>query len=152
MVVRFNDMKNMQRGERCDLHVVRWNGASWWGIQNPPAYVTDAPLVVIGRNARVLVPAQRGIHDTIDSFMDAYDGQCAAPGDWGFSSGTVVLSYLQALSNVQRIDVFGMNFKFRTDVDTGHSRRERTCNHAHCTKCVFHDPPTDSYLPRNWTG
>ena len=37
-VWRFNDMKNMRKGERCDGRFVRYHGRppGYWGISNPP--------------------------------------------------------------------------------------------------------------------
>jgi len=79
---------------------------------------------------------------------------CAACGDrcvhnhslWGPSSGHLVISYYETEApEVHGIDVFGMNFNM---TGTGHGQEERLVAEQCCSKCTFHWPPKDSYLPK----
>ena len=79
---------------------------------------------------------------------------CAACGDrcvhnhssWGPSSGPLVISYYETEApEVHGIDVFGMNFNMN---GTGHGQEERLVAEQCCSKCTFHWPPKDSYLPK----
>jgi hypothetical protein len=150
-VVRFNDMKNAREGERCDLHVTRSNGNDYWGIINRP--VVDfgkVPLLLIGR-AKKPPPEDRRVVDVLERGVGLYNG-CNGHKQpkKSLTSGAMVMSFFQEIPSVSIIHTFGMNFIHTTSFHD--IKNEKTVHDVCCTKCIFHQTPTQTYLPVGCTA
>lgn len=58
------------------------------------------------------------------------------------STGTIYLSWLQEHADIERIDVFGMNWNMSP---MEHSNYEGSIVRACCSKCIVHPTPSQSY-------
>lgn len=149
-VVRFNDMKNRTGNERVDVHVQReWKDTQEYAGSDIAA---GAPKYLVGMHAAVdavgsdtAIPT-RGMYG-FQSFPTCSKRSGAV--DKHPSTGTIVLSVLELDPSVERMDVFGMNWKF--EKEQGHDGvGEGTLVQNCCTKCNFHPTPTQTYMPDEW--
>ena len=140
-VVRFNDLRNMQRGERVDVHVIReWKDTDVYaGSFFDGCFNTS--VVCIGKRA---CKQKRNILTTGVYRRDVFRNctQHSVDVNKHPSTGTIYLSWLQEHANVKRIDVFGMNWNMPL---FQHSANEASIVHACCSKCVIHPTPSSSY-------
>jgi len=145
-VIRFNDMKNRVGDERVDVHVQReWEDTRTYAGSD---ISTGARKWLVGMHAA----------------LDATGSSMAIPlrGKHGFqpfptcskrsgavdrhpSTGTIVLSALELDPSVERVEVFGMNWKFKKgqDHDGGEGELVRSC----ATKAVINETFSPSYQP-----
>jgi hypothetical protein len=151
-VVRFNDMKNRAWNERVDVHVQReWGDTHGYSGSD---ITTGAHKYLVGMHAA----ADAAGSDTAISTRGEHGFQsfpmCSKRSndvDKHPSTGTIVLSVLEFDPNVERMDVFGMNWKF--EKQSGHvAVGEGTLVQNCCTKCIFHQTPTQTYLPVGCTS
>ena len=154
MVVRFNDMKSWRYGEPVDVHVTRlpsglfpllpYSAEEW--------YVTVDPDSVAGEDVGVVLPVyERGRRDegttaeTLKIFPRCTSCGTHCAHNWtvmGPSTGALVLSYLEDVSHVRNIDVYGMNW----NGDLPHNDfRDRTIVRRCCGKCTIHQTPDTVY-------
>ena len=148
-VVRFNDMKNMLEGERCDVHVVRSNGTGFWGLVNPPKIdVGRVPLLQIG-GSRAPTKGGEEVLAVLDNESTRIYPSCThnqRATTKTFTSGALVMSHYNEKPSVRTIHVFGMNFlparNNTHDVD-----REKAMHESCCHKCQIHSTPRQTYYP-----
>ncbi len=147
-VVRFNDMKNITQGERCDVHVVRSNGNRFWGIVNPPKIdIGKVPLLQIG-GSRASIAGQ-DVLDVLDNQAARIYPSCAhdqRAATKTFTSGALVMSYFNEKPSVRTIHVFGMNF-LPAKNNTHDVNREKVLHDWCCDKCQIHKTSRQTYYP-----
>lgn len=151
-VVRFNDMKSWRYGEPVDVHVTRrpsglspflpYSAEEW--------YVTVDPTSVSGVGV-VLPVYEHGRRDEATTAENlSIFPRCISCGthcahNWttmGPSTGAVVLSYLEDVSYVRGIDVYGMNWNGNLPHN---DFRDRTIVPRCCGKCTIHKTPDAVY-------
>ena len=148
-VWRFNDMKNMRIGERCDGQFVRSFGENYWGIHNPPKFVNkNIPLIAIGEATREL-PKDR-VQDVLETSRLSYEdcacrNDCTSNANWHFTSGAIGISYFEKRQDVKTINILGMNFSRAKD--SQHEEDEKAILDACCTKCNIRPTFKNTYLP-----
>jgi hypothetical protein len=152
-VWRFNDMKNMNLGERCDGRFVRSNGYNYWGIINPPKFdVTNVPMIAIGESKLNLSPYKQLQKILIDTniFSNCKDcfNSCSTDkslNGWAFSSGAIAISYFEGRRDVANLHIFGMNFMFT--LGSQHDKNQNVMVDSCCTKCIVHKTYKNTYYP-----
>lgn len=145
-VIRFNDMKNRVGDERVDVHVQReWEDTRSYAGSD---ISTGARKWLVGMHAALDVTGSsmaiplRGKHG-FQPFPTC--SQRSAAVDRHPSTGTIVLSALELDPSVERVDVFGMNWKFKKGQD--HDGGEGTLVQNCCTKCNIHKTFSPNYQP-----
>ena len=151
-VARFNDMKNIESGERVDIHVMRewqdthvYSGRSRHHSSASSVLVGMHALEDSGRSVRgassIQLPGRHRYHTFPACATTLVD---KSEIDRHPTTGTIYLSELQSDETIKRVDVFGMNW----NITSGHhSTREGALVDACCTKCVVHKTPRDAYSP-----
>ena len=131
VVYRFNDFwnKNFEDNEPVDVHVKKL-GMLWSRKKRFPQR-GDYPDMKNKTIVNYVRPVFKGCSETCKGLRVK-------------STGTNMLSRLDADRNVAKIDVYGMNWNFHDKV---HSRSEGTVIESCCTKCHIHPTPTEDYLP-----
>lgn len=159
-VIRFNDMKSMRDGERCDVHVSRFAHGTFSGKWEKrhvhahsvlPVAVNDEwkDTHLLGENVLETLfvhEPQFGVMNRISPRVHLFEGcrfaRTHAETRAGPSTGGAVIDYLQRSPAVVRIDVYGMNWSGSNwHVDFKHPDLVRQC----CSKCVIHDPASYTY-------
>ena len=156
-IVRFNDMKSLLPGERTTLRAVRSPTAI------PPANRTEAPVWAFTHHPQFLpddarlttwiyMPRVQG-HQILRNHAASarvFDGcdECGVlchsnQSRSGISTGTIVISELNALEEVAKIHVYGMNWAGGPHHnDFVHRHLVSMC----CAKCVIQvDPPNPEH-------
>lgn len=151
-VVRFNDVNNFWEGEKTTLRVVRH--PSWFTLKHvgaPKWHV--APTDHLAPSDALLFTAVYERQHHGDNILDAdarifpscaCGDSCLQAATWaGPSTGAIALSALQELENVERIDVYGMNWNGNSDMHVDFANRTivPTC----CTKCDIHPTVGNGY-------
>lgn len=152
IVVRFNDANNRWRGERTDLHVVRH--PSWYsfsGIKAPVWDVapTDSLMPQDVQLKLYVYEAQHKNENKLNSSARIFEqcncgNSCLERKTWaGPSTGAAVVSELQSISDVTRLDVYGFNGMGdeSAHIDFANKTILKNC----CTKCTLHKTASDSY-------
>lgn len=153
-VVRFNDMNSYITDEPVDIHVKRlpsafpplvyYEALEWYvsyTSANVPGDMYKLTLVYeVSRNG------QNVLRNTASMFSNCSyckDGDCRHNRTiHGPSTGGIILSELQADSEVDTLYVFGMNWMGGVDhVDFADPWIVRNC----CTKCIIHETPDNTY-------
>jgi hypothetical protein len=153
VVVRFNDVNFMRRGERVTLHVVREPTAM------EPRVPVDAPIWDVSpmrsflrSDAALTSPVyERDYNDaewtSPNSVIFPSCGICPscrqANSFAGPSTGALAISELNELDAVNRIDVYGMNWvgAARIHIDFENKTLVQDC----CHSCIFHHTASDYY-------
>lgn len=151
-VIRFNDVNNYWEGEKTTLRVVRH--PSWFTLKHvgAPKWHVAPTAELSPSNAELLTGVYERQHggdnllsDSTKLFPSCFCGpSCLQATTWaGPSTGGVALSVLQEISNVERIDVYGMNWNGPADmhIDFANTTIVESC----CTKCVIHPTATNEY-------
>lgn len=167
-VVRFNDMKNLRKGERTTLHVCRYRPDAWDGpYSGLSCYKRGAPLLLLGPDEGLAVP----LNATFGVFPcpDGPRYEVAATlnrrvhvlpsvpeseainklSRYGPSTGLYIIALFQSMDEVDEIHTFGMNWAFNASPVHGHSAGEGTLVTRYCTKVTVHPTPTNEYEPPN---
>jgi hypothetical protein len=152
IVVRFNDANNRWSGERTDLHVVRH--PSWYTFSRINAPVWDvAPLdslMPIHAELKLYVyEAQHDDYNKLNSSARIFErcncgNSCLESKTWaGPSTGAAVVSELQSIPEITRLDVYGFNGMGdeNAHIDFANKTIIKNC----CTKCTLHKTASDSY-------
>ena len=152
IVVRFNDANNRWRGERTDLHVVRH--PSWYTFSRINAPVWDvSPLdSLMPKDAQFKLYVYESQHEDDNKlnssariFQQCNCGNsCLQRNTWaGPSTGAAVVSELQSIPEIKRIDVYGFNGMGdeNAHIDFANKTIIKNC----CTKCTLHKTAGDSY-------
>lgn len=153
-VLRFNDMRNMRENESTDIVAMR--NTFLHLLERDDRYKNIAVLPVIerdehfiGMNHSTLLPifVSETQHDKRKFTDDFLFPHCSAKkqhteAPWGPSTGAAVLNYLENMTSVEEIEVFGMNFNGpKEHVDFKHNTLVKEC----CTKCNFNETKTKKY-------
>ena len=156
-VWRFNDMKNMEKGDRCDGRFVRLNqSGNFWGITNPPKNLTrNVPIIQIGESSKKLItppgcPVKQVLKTHELSYTDCKDcvDGCKSKTPVGYTSGAIGISYFQQRQDVQKITILGMNFM--QPKGNGHDTNEKPKMDLCCTKCSIRKTPQNTYFPQKF--
>ena len=152
IVVRFNDANNRWRGERTDLHVVRH--PSWYSFSRINAPVWDvAPLdSLMPEDAQFKLYVYESQHEKqnkLNSSTRIFEqcncgNSCLERKTWaGPSTGAAVVSELQSMPEITRLDVYGFNGMGdeSAHIDFANKTIIKNC----CTKCKLHKTASDSY-------
>lgn len=152
IVVRFNDANNRWRGERTDLHVVRH--PSWYSFSRINAPVWDvAPLdSLMPEDAKFKLYVYESQHEKqnkLNSSTRIFEqcncgNSCLERKTWaGPSTGAAVVSELQSMPEITRLDVYGFNGMGdeSAHIDFANKTIIKNC----CTKCKLHKTASDSY-------
>ena len=143
-VYRFNDLKNWETGDRIDVHVQReWERTHKYAGEGMAPHAR--PLLV---GIHASEDAGPGATALTTRGVRAYDvfGACKPhnPVSRNPSTGSILLSELQADQNVSGIDVYGMNWSFSKQ--QGHSAQEGELIDECCTKCAIHQTSRSTYV------
>jgi len=175
-IIRFNDMKNKTRGEKTSIHIVRQISPKddFFGKTNMKRGV---PIILIATKKEyaekckqkynmldyiiVNEPSRNSYEAGKDNEMFQGCSLCKTEScleidsDLGPSSGIVILDYLNKNPNIDKIEVFGMNWNFHLknygggtkiyDTKLHHMGNEGKIVNSCCNKCVIHTPPKDTY-------
>jgi hypothetical protein len=140
VVVRFNDMKNSSKGDRCDIHAIRSDGNKYHGIRNPPNVDLGCKqFLVIGTGGMNNLPDDLKIGEVIENVHSVYN----RTSDITYSSGSLAINHYNSVPDIHKIHTFGMNF----NLTAHHKRKEMNLHSQHCEKCIIHSTYKDSYLP-----
>ena len=145
VVYRFNDLKNWETSDRVDVHVQReWEGTHKYAGEG---MAPCAQALLVGIHASQDA-GQKGAMALPTRGLRAYDvfGTCKPhnPVSRNPSTGSILLSELQADQSVSGIDVYGMNWSFSKQ--QGHSMQEGDLVDACCTKCKIHRTSRSTYV------
>tara|TARA_B100001094_G_C18193318_1_gene808859 strand:+ start:5968 stop:6675 length:708 start_codon:yes stop_codon:yes gene_type:complete len=174
-VWRFNDMKNMEYGERCDGQFIRDNGKTYSGLEIRSKFdINNIPIIAIKGGdghwftlKRLLWPLfnfldsnkvlpkeyTKKIIDINNPNFKLYNNCTKCPNDCKansylkFTSGAIGISYFQDQQNVENIHILGMNFIERSFLKVGHEMNEKSFLDSCCTKCNIHKTYKNTYLP-----
>jgi len=175
-IIRFNDMKNKTKKEKTSIHVVRQISPKddFFGKTSMKRGV---PIILIATKKEYVEKCKQKYNmlDYIivnepsrDSYEAGKDNEmfqgCSLckkescleiDSDLGPSSGIVILDYLDKNSNINKIEVFGMNWNFHLKNYGGgdkiyntklhHMGNEGKIVNTCCKKCVIHTPPKETY-------
>ena len=130
-VIRFIDLKNFKKGDRIDIHVIRYSNGEFSGI-NLEKNTIKLPIIPLLCNFNILnkyklldpiyIYEKQYKTKYINTKQDKFKpknikiGKCIISKNtikesiYGFSSGGIILAYLHEMKDVKNIDVFGMNF------------------------------------------
>ena len=144
-VLRFNDMKNYRNGDRVDVLVCReWEDTHKYAKSN---HCLKCKKMLVGVHAREDLRAN-GADMYIETKKKHYFELFNRPENVNLnqqpSTGAIVISEIQNNSKVKKIDVYGMNFNFKSIY---HKKNEGSIIRKYCEKCIFHETPSSSYLP-----
>lgn len=161
-VIRFNDLKNFKRGERCDIHAIRYTLGRYPGINLSPKHAKILPVspnnfsVFNSRdlcNVEGLPPlliydprANNDLHENVSIFENSNCGkECIqSSSSYGPSTGAVVIDMLEKLNSVNKINVYGMNWNGTTKhIDF----KNPTIVQKFCSKCNIHPTQNNKYKP-----
>lgn len=163
-IVRFNDMKNMKKGERVTIQATRYKPVARPFCGSDKFDIGAAALLPVApgpylpnlnarqrRSINLIQPLPTyeyydGRHSDLSLFKGCArcEGKQCKYGStpWGPSTGALVLNALQQLDNVKVIHVYGMNWNgSHNHVDFKNGDIVPTC----CTKCIFNKPPSQKY-------
>ena len=175
-IIRFNDMKNKTRKEKTSIHVVRQISPKddFFG---KTSIKREVPIILIATKKEYAEKCNQKYNmlDYIivnepsrDSYEAGKDNEmfqgCSLcktescleiDSDLGPSSGIVILDYLDKNSNIDKIEVFGMNWNFHLknygggdkiyDTKLHHMGNEGKIVNSCCKKCIIHTPPKETY-------
>ena len=175
-IIRFNDMKNKTRKEKTSIHVVRQISPKddFFG---KTSIKREVPIILIATKKEYAEKCKQKYNmlDYIivnepsrDSYEAGKDNEmfqgCSLcetescleiDSDLGPSSGIVILDYLDKNSNIDKIEVFGMNWNFHLknygggdkiyDTKLHHMGNEGKIVNSCCKKCIIHTPPKETY-------
>jgi hypothetical protein len=141
-VIRFNDMKNVHKGEPTSLLVLRYKGPKGYHGQN--LCRPQLPVLLVGHpGVRDPVPPTCQVVCRLATPAKLFGAVTTAP--WGASTGAIMLQELQRAPSVQRLDIFGMNFA--QSLRSKHIHGEKKLLQHGVSKMVLHPTPTNAYLP-----
>ncbi|GHP07678.1 hypothetical protein PPROV_000642000 [Pycnococcus provasolii] len=126
------------------VSIARANDALWAGGYLDPIFVYERapsynhPNPKVSPNARIF-PGCTTCNDDRSACMHGKHKN-------GPSTGAALISYLQGVQTVQRIDTYGMTFDYQYGLDY-HIDFVRPLVRQCCTKCVFHSVPTTRVKP-----
>ncbi len=146
VVVRFNKLNFYEEGERFDVHVIRSNVRSFWGIKEAKKH-PEMPMIVLGTTDRNR-PELRTFEDVtfIDPMTDRSQNNAdyavfnlplttIQSAEYGPSTGLIIISYYASISS--SIDLYGFNWdKKSLHV---HLQNEEKIIRDNCKICTIHD-------------
>lgn len=152
-VLRFNDMNFYREGDRITVRIRRDSSKpapSWvpkvpeWGVSHDKTRLPGSISAYTPLYSRYF-----GSRNTLPPTVMLFP-QCEASGsNWqnstnvGPSTGAVILDQLQQHPQIERVDVFGMNWN---SLAVKHiDFVNRTLVHGCCTKCSFHGTNGSAY-------
>lgn len=151
-IVRFNDMKNREQGERTDLLILRKNSEvmSLFGFGNNyhgERWCGKLPVAVIRRPTINVLP-RCNVVGQVRMPNHLFGMPVFANGSvWGATSGAIVLQDLELNSNRTRtVETFGMNFA-RPSNHSRHVKGEDAVLRQHLRKTIVHPTARNTYLP-----
>ena len=166
-IIRFNDMNTFDCNDPITIHVSRipsswpsfckYDAIEWYvtpySSENTPPGANLTIEVYEADTSNNDVPSSLRLFSKCSSCHDECYHNASA---WGPSTGSAVIDYLEYLTTVDRIDVFGMNWRGNSKhIDFMDPTIVKRC----CTKCVFHDTLDDTYGDEygmnsifKWTG
>ena len=151
-IVRFNDMNNLEPGEKTTLRVMRHPS-------DPPKVHVDAPIWHVGPmmsplwsdqittlgyehqdGARNDAPETNRIFPHCNCGLSCLENKKDA---WaGASTGAIALSVLDGMPEVKKINVYGMNWAGESyHIDFQNRSLVKGC----CTTCTFHQTASSAY-------
>lgn len=170
-VWRFNDMKNMEHGERCDGQFIRDNGKTYSGLEIRSKFdINNIPIIAIQGGDGIWFTLKRLFYPLLN-FLNSDNvlpkeytkkiinidnpnfklynncpkcpNNCKSNSYLKFTSGAIGISYFQDQQDVENIHILGMNFIEMP----GHEINEKSFIDSCCTKCNIHQTYKNTYLP-----
>jgi hypothetical protein len=162
-VYRFNDCKNMKKGDKITHLVIRQFNTSERVsglIKYKSPFENLQNIVFIGSNPSILETIKQNnpnidcrmisiyepqVPDSLKYKQDfiTYNGNIIKTKykDWGFSSGFTILSNIP----YKNVHIFGMNWNFNENTEHD-GKWEKIIIDKNCPKCTIHPTRTNSYL------
>lgn len=166
-VLRFNDTKNRQPSDRCDIHVMRKHYTHPSATDNYPASFHDgvSKVILVGDNAlstnilKDFVIERHPYQQDFATYGTATEAFDLFPNCDNTNLGTslmhkisrhpslgmITLSLLDALQSVKLLHIYGMNFSF----GKSHTPNEEIFLSQCCSKCIVHETHANKYIPVN---
>ena len=153
IIIRFNDVKNIKKGERTTIHVIRYPHFAHvdtlfvWYLYPSISSINKISSLFPIKFIPVFEMQYGREHVSKNNKMFSYcdcGKSCYLNNTWaGASSGGIILDILQGIPQIKRVNVFGMNWNGNSNMHVDF--RNKSIVSSCCTKCIFHKTSSDDY-------